>query len=277
MNAFSEILQGMNDPAMRHAALVHTPIALSVLSLPLLLALVLQRGRNLTLRWACAAAYALLTLSAYVTAQSGEAAQAGVGRLPRAAAMRLHDHEEMAEKVWLMAGGVVLCLAATWLHKAWAARAGLVLACLLGLFTAGWVAVAAHHGGTLVYEHGAGLARSAGDRADGPAESRPDEDPRLQHFRGVVQPLLEEHCTICHGAGRKIAGNLDFTSASSVFRGGDHGPGVAPGRPDESLLMRVVRGDDQEIPQMPLKADPLSEAQIEALRKWVQDGAVWAP
>ena len=57
------ILEALRDPRMRHAAIVHLPIALSIFCLiPAVLHAVLV-GRNATLRWMTVGGYALLIVS----------------------------------------------------------------------------------------------------------------------------------------------------------------------------------------------------------------------
>ncbi len=46
---------------------------------------------------------------------------------------------------------------------------------------------------------------------------------------------------------------------------------IVPGKSAESLLWEVVEADD-----MPNERDPLSAAEKTKLRKWIDDGAVWA-
>ncbi|MBC8289292.1 MAG: hypothetical protein H8E37_03145, partial [Planctomycetes bacterium] len=47
---------------------------------------------------------------------------------------------------------------------------------------------------------------------------------------------------------------------------------VVPGKPDESELFQLLsRGSDGVMPPRPRK--PLSESEVEAIRKWIADGA----
>src|SRR5690349_2806026 len=50
-----------------------------------------------------------------------------------------------------------------------------------------------------------------------------------------VQPLLSQHCFKCHGE-LKQKNNLDLTSPAAIFKGGDSGPALVPGQPEQSLL-----------------------------------------
>ncbi len=92
------------------------------------------------------------------------------------------------------------------------------------------------------------------------------------HFLRSIRPLLDAKCVSCHGA-KKQEGGLRLDSLQAALRGGDQGPAVVPGNPDQSLLVQAVLGTDPEL-QMP-PADPLAAEQAELLRSWVREGAVW--
>ena len=49
---------------------------------------------------------------------------------------------------------------------------------------------------------------------------------------------------------------------------------MVPGKPEESYLMEVIQSDDPEI-SMPPKGDRLFDDEIEILRDWIAEGAVW--
>ena len=92
-------------------------------------------------------------------------------------------------------------------------------------------------------------------------------------FARDVQPILEKHCVECHGP-RKARGRLRLDLKSAAFKGGMTGPAVVAHKSDDSLLLRRVRGLDGE-DRMPLDEEPLTDAQIAVLDRWVAQGAVW--
>lgn len=116
--------------------------------------------------------------------------------------------------------------------------------------------------GTLIA--GAVLAtRAAG--ADAPTPEQ------LEFFEKRVRPVLVTQCGECHG-DTKAKGGLNLGSAQAMLRGGDSGPVIVTGKPDESLLIEVVghRGDIK----MPPK-EKLSDEAIADLRRWIEFGAPW--
>src|SRR6185369_7720233 len=62
-------------------------------------------------------------------------------------------------------------------------------------------------------------------------------------------------------------------AAKAILAGGDNGPAVVAGKADKSLLMQAVRGESDLISQMPPKGGPLSAAEIDLLKRWIDAGA----
>lgn len=81
--------------------------------------------------------------------------------------------------------------------------------------------------------------------------------------------VLQKRCFQCHGDGGQLSG-LDLRTAAGAAAGGKHGAALKPGRPDESRLLQMVTGKIK--PAMP-PAGALSDAEVEALRGWIQVGA----
>jgi mono/diheme cytochrome c family protein len=96
--------------------------------------------------------------------------------------------------------------------------------------------------------------------------------PAAVDYLTQVKPLLQTHCVKCHGASTQKAG-LRLDTAAAARKGGGRGSALATGQPDTSLLLQVVTGSHNEIPQMPYKRGPLDSAQIDLLRQWVREGA----
>ncbi|MBN9119112.1 MAG: PSD1 domain-containing protein [Planctomycetes bacterium] len=93
-------------------------------------------------------------------------------------------------------------------------------------------------------------------------------------FEKQVRPLLVEHCHGCHSAkANKTRGGLALDNREAVLKGGDTGPAVVPGKPEQSLLISAVHATKAEL-QMPPKGK-LRPPQIAVLEKWVRDGAVY--
>jgi mono/diheme cytochrome c family protein len=108
---------------------------------------------------------------------------------------------------------------------------------IMGLATAGW------------------LANAAADEALQASE---------QFFESSIRPVLHSQCVKCHGENKQ-EGNLRLDSLEGLLKGGDSGPAIVVGKPQESLLMEAVRYESFEMP--PVK--PLKDEQISDLEKWI--------
>ena len=99
-----------------------------------------------------------------------------------------------------------------------------------------------------------------------------EEAAKTAFFETHIRPLLIDHCYECHSReSGESDGNLLLDSAASLLKGGDRGPALIPGNPQQSLLLRVVHYREKDL-QMPPKGK-LSDRQIESLRQWIESGA----
>lgn len=96
-------------------------------------------------------------------------------------------------------------------------------------------------------------------------------DQQREYFERRVRPLLVEHCQGCHGPDKQ-KGGLRVDSRAALLTGGDSGPAVVPGKPDEGHLVSAINYG--ELYQMPPKGK-LKADDIAALTQWVRDGAWW--
>src|SRR5262249_45905609 len=65
-------------------------------------------------------------------------------------------------------------------------------------------------------------------------------DPKgIDLFEKRIRPLLAERCYECHGEKRQWGG-LRLDSRAGLLQGGTRGHALVPGRPEESLLIKVV-------------------------------------
>lgn len=93
-------------------------------------------------------------------------------------------------------------------------------------------------------------------------------------FVREIRPLLEQHCTKCHGP-EKQKGGLRFDTREGAFKTADSGEkAIVPGHATQSLLLKLVASRKAD-ERMPPKGDPLSAAQVDLLRRWIEAGAEW--
>lgn len=92
-----------------------------------------------------------------------------------------------------------------------------------------------------------------------------------EFFNSKIEPLLKQRCYECHSHEKKMKGGLTLDSKSGWEQGGDSGPTLVAGKPEQSLLIKMVRWSDDEH-QMPPK-EKLPSAEIALLEEWVRRGA----
>lgn len=115
------------------------------------------------------------------------------------------------------------------------------------------------------------LAASFGFAALLPAVLPAQEAGKVDFGRDV-KPTLARKCFACHGPDEAEAG-LNLAEKESTFAELDSGlRAVVPGKADESeLLRRVASADESE--RMPPEGKPLTAAEVETIRRWIEQGA----
>ena len=89
-------------------------------------------------------------------------------------------------------------------------------------------------------------------------------------FENKIRPVLVKQCFECHSAeAKKIGGKLLLDSPGEMLGGGESGPAVIPGKPDDSLIVQALRYDGIEMP--PKKRLP--ESVVSDFVTWVKMGA----
>jgi hypothetical protein len=94
----------------------------------------------------------------------------------------------------------------------------------------------------------------------------------LEFFETKIRPVLVKSCYECHSqqAAKKdeLKGGLLLDTRQGILRGGESGPAVVLGKPDESLLLSSLAYDSFEMPP----TGKLSDAIIADFRKWISTG-----
>jgi mono/diheme cytochrome c family protein len=89
-------------------------------------------------------------------------------------------------------------------------------------------------------------------------------------FDRTIGPALKAHCLDCHG-GEKTRAGFNVATREFLLAGGDSGVAVVPGGAASSLLVKLIRHDEE--PTMPPKKDKLPDALIADFAKWIDLGA----
>ena len=99
-------------------------------------------------------------------------------------------------------------------------------------------------------------------------------DAQMADLNLEVRSIFAHNCYKCHSS-EKIKGELRLDRKAFVFKGGESGPVITPGHPEESEMIRrlLLPRDDEE--SMPPKGKKLSEQEIATLQFWIKAGAPW--
>ncbi len=111
-----------------------------------------------------------------------------------------------------------------------------------------------------------GMSKSFADAKDQTTEADKAD------YIAKIKPLLVQRCTTCHGPLRQNGG-LRLDAVELILKGGESGPVVVPGNPDESLLIDAVTAAENTS-QMPKEGTQLTEKEVALLKAWIAGGAI---
>ena len=89
-----------------------------------------------------------------------------------------------------------------------------------------------------------------------------------------VRTILAHNCYKCHGAD-KVKGDLRLDMKDMIFKGGEHGPVIVAGNPDESEIVKRISLPEGDKKAMPSKDKRLTKAEIDIIKLWIKKGAPW--
>ncbi len=87
-------------------------------------------------------------------------------------------------------------------------------------------------------------------------------------FATHVRPIIEKHCSGCHGAERGLGG-LKLNTRANAARA------IVPGDPDKSPLLRTMETAPGQPLAMPPGGPQVPAAERLLVRQWLAAGAVW--
>ena len=93
---------------------------------------------------------------------------------------------------------------------------------------------------------------------------------QIAFFETKVRPILVANCYECH-AGDEPKAQLRLDSRATILAGGESGPAITPGKPDDSLLVEAIHYASFEMPP----DGKLADDKIATLTEWVRRGAPW--
>lgn len=94
-----------------------------------------------------------------------------------------------------------------------------------------------------------------------PTQEGATAEPQVLSWNTGIGDLFGAKCKVCHGN----FGGLALDSYANAMKGGNNGPVIVPGDPDNSLVVITMRAGGH-----PGMFDP---AELETIIKWIQEGA----
>ena len=70
-----------------------------------------------------------------------------------------------------------------------------------------------------------------------------------EFFEMRIRPVLAKNCYTCHTTAK--LGGLQLTSRENILKGGNSGPAILPGKPEESLLIQAVSQTNERLKMPP--------------------------
>src|SRR5258706_6832039 len=95
-----------------------------------------------------------------------------------------------------------------------------------------------------------------------------------------VRPILADRCFTCHGPdAKKRQAELRLDQRESALAPHPDGIAIVPGKPDLSELWKRITHHDvgERMPPANSGKRPLSDAEKELLRRWIEEGALYEP
>jgi len=112
---------------------------------------------------------------------------------------------------------------------------------------------------------------SAGALKNEPVKTNDPTGKETVSFARDIAPILISNCNGCHYATNQVQGGLRMDNFTQLVKGGESGVIIQLDKPDESLIVRKLRGLDGA--KMPKGRPALPEAQIQLVATWIKQGA----
>ncbi|MBT3666641.1 MAG: DUF1553 domain-containing protein [Opitutae bacterium] len=95
---------------------------------------------------------------------------------------------------------------------------------------------------------------------------------KAEFFESRIRPVLAENCYECHNSINKSKSELVLDFKNGMVKGGDRGPVLSLKKPKESLLLKVMRHEINNL-KMPKGGPKLSDSVVRDFEQWISDNA----
>ncbi|MFP6581142.1 MAG: c-type cytochrome domain-containing protein [Candidatus Hydrogenedentota bacterium] len=97
-----------------------------------------------------------------------------------------------------------------------------------------------------------------------------DTDEKID-FETHIWPIIQASCLECHDEEEQD-GDLRLDTKEYILEGGEFGDVLEPGSPDDSTFYELIMLPEDDTDFMPAKNDPLPDAQLELIKRWIEEG-----
>lgn len=101
-----------------------------------------------------------------------------------------------------------------------------------------------------------------------PKKAEPPKTDMALTYTTHIKKIVQQKCIVCHGDPAK-KGGLDMKTLALMIKGGKGGPGVVPGKPDDSVVWTSI--NDGVMP--PSDKEQLTDAEKKMIHDWIMAGA----
>ena len=93
-------------------------------------------------------------------------------------------------------------------------------------------------------------------------------------FEKDIYPIFKDNCSGCHFPGlTSLKAKLDLSTLGTTLAGGESGPTVLVGKPDESPFVQMLEWKLEPHMPPPKKGEQLKPDQIALVKQWIAEGA----
>ena len=100
------------------------------------------------------------------------------------------------------------------------------------------------------------------------------QDAASVSYQSQVEPIFQAKCWSCHQPAANHGEYLMTDRAHLLAGGSSEETAIVPGKPDESNLVTMISPDKDGVVLMPDEGDPLSAAEVDLVKRWIEQGAV---
>lgn len=99
-------------------------------------------------------------------------------------------------------------------------------------------------------------------------------DERPVNFVTQVKPIISDRCIECHNS-ENLLGNVNLQNREHAMQKRKPEQVIVPNEPDRSRFYLTVKLPPTDSKAMPATAHRLPKDDIETIRRWIAEGAIW--